>query len=261
MGGLALGSFAFGRRVDRQRNPLATYALLGGRHRRLRHLREGRPRRRHVAREHLPGPRRATCRRTSTPTPSRPTRTGATGSRPAPRSRPTSSASPPSTASSSASASATRSRAASSPTGAGTSTTRTGHHDDVDVVIAATGVLHHPHYPDIEGLDTFDGALFHSARWDHDVPLDGARVGVIGTGSTAVQIVVGDRRPGRAAHAVPAHRAVDHAAGEPRLLRRGAGRVPRRSRSSGRAARRPGRSCSTCFAERRGRRELAAACR
>jgi cation diffusion facilitator CzcD-associated flavoprotein CzcO len=67
--------------------------------------------------------------------------------------------------------------------------TGTGHHDEVDVVIAATGVLHHPRYPDIEGLDSFAGAMFHSARWDHTVAIDGARVGVIGTGSTAVQIV------------------------------------------------------------------------
>jgi cation diffusion facilitator CzcD-associated flavoprotein CzcO len=63
-----------------------------------------------------------------------------------------------------------------------------GHHDVVDVVIAATGVLHHPRYPDIDGLDTFAGTMFHSSRWDHDVELEGARVGVIGTGSTAVQI-------------------------------------------------------------------------
>jgi cation diffusion facilitator CzcD-associated flavoprotein CzcO len=67
--------------------------------------------------------------------------------------------------------------------------TAAGHHDEVDVVIAATGVLHHPKYPDIAGLDSFGGAMFHSSRWDHDVELDGARVGVIGTGSTAVQIV------------------------------------------------------------------------
>ncbi len=67
--------------------------------------------------------------------------------------------------------------------------TANGHHDVVDVVIAATGVLHHPNYPDIEGLDSFAGAMFHSSRWDHDVALDGKRVGVIGTGSTAVQIV------------------------------------------------------------------------
>lgn len=63
-----------------------------------------------------------------------------------------------------------------------------GNADVVDVVIAATGVLHHPNLPSFEGLDSFSGAWFHSARWDHAVPLDGRRVGVIGTGSTAVQI-------------------------------------------------------------------------
>jgi cation diffusion facilitator CzcD-associated flavoprotein CzcO len=67
-------------------------------------------------------------------------------------------------------------------------TTDGGDVDEADVVIAATGVLHHPRYPDIEGIDTFAGPAFHSARWDHSVPLDGARVGVIGTGSSAVQI-------------------------------------------------------------------------
>lgn len=73
--------------------------------------------------------------------------------------------------------------------------TASGHTDVVDVVIAATGVLHHPQVPDLPGLADFAGAAFHSARWDHDVPLAGARVGVVGTGSTAVQItsaVVGE---------------------------------------------------------------------
>ncbi|MGH9017072.1 MAG: flavin-containing monooxygenase [Acidimicrobiales bacterium] len=68
-------------------------------------------------------------------------------------------------------------------------TTAGGVHDEVDVVIAATGVLHHPRYPDIKGLDTFAGPVFHSARWDHDAAIDGRRLGVIGTGSTAMQIV------------------------------------------------------------------------
>jgi cation diffusion facilitator CzcD-associated flavoprotein CzcO len=68
-------------------------------------------------------------------------------------------------------------------------TTASGHRDQVDVVIAATGVLHHPKYPVIEGLDTFKGTMFHSARWDDSVQLDGARIGIIGTGSTAVQMV------------------------------------------------------------------------
>jgi len=68
-------------------------------------------------------------------------------------------------------------------------TTSQGRRDTADVVIAATGVLHHPKLPDIPGLETFGGATFHSARWDHAVALDGRRVGIIGTGSTAVQIV------------------------------------------------------------------------
>jgi len=67
--------------------------------------------------------------------------------------------------------------------------TRRGTEDVADVVIAATGVLHHPSYPDIPGLDSFGGACFHTARWDHGVTLAGKRVGIIGTGSTAVQIV------------------------------------------------------------------------
>jgi cation diffusion facilitator CzcD-associated flavoprotein CzcO len=67
--------------------------------------------------------------------------------------------------------------------------TKSGHRDEVDVVVAATGVLHHPNLPEIPGLADFEGALFHSARWDHAVALDGRRIGVVGTGSTAVQIV------------------------------------------------------------------------
>ncbi len=67
--------------------------------------------------------------------------------------------------------------------------TSTAERDEADFVIAATGVLHHPSYPDIEGIDTFKGKVFHSARWDHSEPIDAKRLGVIGTGSTAVQIV------------------------------------------------------------------------
>ena len=69
--------------------------------------------------------------------------------------------------------------------------TADGHTDTADFVIAATGVLHHPKYPEIEGLDSFAGDIFHSARWDHDVSIEGKRFGVIGSGSTATQIVTG----------------------------------------------------------------------
>jgi len=58
-----------------------------------------------------------------------------------------------------------------------------------DFVISATGILHHPLYPDILGLETFEGPMFHSACWDESVSLEGKRVGIIGTGSTSAQIV------------------------------------------------------------------------
>jgi cation diffusion facilitator CzcD-associated flavoprotein CzcO len=64
-----------------------------------------------------------------------------------------------------------------------------GETDVADFVIAATGVLHHPAIPELAGLPDFEGAVFHSARWDHAVPLAGRRLGVVGTGSSAIQIV------------------------------------------------------------------------
>ena len=64
-----------------------------------------------------------------------------------------------------------------------------GSADEANFVIAATGVLHHPAYPDIPGVASFDGPCFHSARWDHGVAIAGKRVGVVGTGSSAIQIV------------------------------------------------------------------------
>lgn len=64
-----------------------------------------------------------------------------------------------------------------------------GLRDVVDFVIAATGVLHHAKYPDIEGLASFHGPVVHSARWDDSLELEGKTVAVIGNGSTGVQIV------------------------------------------------------------------------
>jgi cation diffusion facilitator CzcD-associated flavoprotein CzcO len=58
-----------------------------------------------------------------------------------------------------------------------------------DVVFAGTGFLHRPVIPNIPGRATFAGAAFHSARWDHSVDLVGKRVGVLGTGSSGIQIV------------------------------------------------------------------------
>ena len=67
--------------------------------------------------------------------------------------------------------------------------TAAGEESTADVLVSACGVLHHPRYPRIEGLEGFSGDAFHSARWDHGVELAGRRIGVIGNGSTGVQIV------------------------------------------------------------------------
>ena len=67
--------------------------------------------------------------------------------------------------------------------------TTAGHIDHADVVIAATGVLHHPNMPDFAGLESFAGRAMHTARWDDSVDLAGKRIGVIGNGSTGVQMV------------------------------------------------------------------------
>jgi cation diffusion facilitator CzcD-associated flavoprotein CzcO len=58
-----------------------------------------------------------------------------------------------------------------------------------DIVINATGVLHHPNIPEIEGREKFGGTSFHTARWNKAVDFTGKRVGLIGSGATAAQIV------------------------------------------------------------------------
>ena len=70
-----------------------------------------------------------------------------------------------------------------------TVTTEEGEILEGDAVILATGQLHQPAYPDLDGMDAFRGHTFHSARWDHDYDLRGKRVAVVGTGASAVQFV------------------------------------------------------------------------
>ncbi|MGO8915368.1 MAG: flavin-containing monooxygenase [Stellaceae bacterium] len=57
------------------------------------------------------------------------------------------------------------------------------------LLVAATGILHHPQIPKIQGLDTFEGMVFHTAGWRHDHDLSGRRVAVIGAGASAIQVV------------------------------------------------------------------------
>lgn len=56
-------------------------------------------------------------------------------------------------------------------------------------LVVATGPLHEPSTPSIPGLDRFEGAVFHSARWNHGHALEGRKVAVVGTGSSAIQFV------------------------------------------------------------------------
>lgn len=57
------------------------------------------------------------------------------------------------------------------------------------VLVMAQGPLSEPVIPELAGLDLFGGPMFHSARWDYDTDLTGRRVGVVGTGASAIQFV------------------------------------------------------------------------
>lgn len=58
-----------------------------------------------------------------------------------------------------------------------------------ECLVLGTGALVEPALPAIPGLESFTGTLFHSARWNHGHDLTGRRVGVIGTGASAIQFV------------------------------------------------------------------------
>lgn len=71
-------------------------------------------------------------------------------------------------------------------------TTRSGGQENTviaPVFVSAIGVLNVPKAPAIDGLDDFDGAMFHTARWPSSVDIDGRDVGVIGTGASSMQLV------------------------------------------------------------------------
>ena len=64
-----------------------------------------------------------------------------------------------------------------------------GTSESYDVVVSAVGLLNNPRYPDWPGLSEFAGVKFHSARWNYDCDITDKVVAVVGTGSTAAQIV------------------------------------------------------------------------
>jgi cation diffusion facilitator CzcD-associated flavoprotein CzcO len=68
-------------------------------------------------------------------------------------------------------------------------TDRAGKTVTVRSVILGMGPFSRPSWPEIPGLEHFTGKRLHTARWDHSIDLSGKRVGIIGTGASAVQIV------------------------------------------------------------------------
>ncbi len=76
------------------------------------------------------------------------------------------------------------------PTGTWTVTLADGEQVTSRFFITAVGCLSDPFVPDFDGLDSLDGEWYHTARWPHDgVELAGKRVGVVGTGSTGIQLI------------------------------------------------------------------------
>jgi cation diffusion facilitator CzcD-associated flavoprotein CzcO/NAD(P)-dependent dehydrogenase (short-subunit alcohol dehydrogenase family) len=60
---------------------------------------------------------------------------------------------------------------------------------EAQFIVIGPGPLHEPRRPELPGIDSFKGTMFHSAEWRHDVDLRGRRVAVLGTGSSAIQFV------------------------------------------------------------------------
>lgn len=67
-------------------------------------------------------------------------------------------------------------------------TTTRGHYSCRTLIVAA-GRLSEPRRPEIAGLESFPGPVFHTSRWPDDAELEGKRVGVVGTGASAVQLI------------------------------------------------------------------------
>ncbi|MDJ0920211.1 MAG: NAD(P)/FAD-dependent oxidoreductase [Henriciella sp.] len=70
-----------------------------------------------------------------------------------------------------------------------TLTTQSGKTFTGDALIGALGQLNRPNWPDIPGLEAFEGPKLHSAAWDHSVDMKGKKVGIVGSAASAVQII------------------------------------------------------------------------
>ena len=68
-------------------------------------------------------------------------------------------------------------------------TTASGETHEAKMLVHAVGWLDKPAYPTIKGLDAFTGPAMHTARWDSSVKLQGQRVGIVGGGSSGIQLI------------------------------------------------------------------------
>ena len=81
-------------------------------------------------------------------------------------------------------------------------------------VVLANGILTTPKLARIEGMESFKGKTFHTSRWDYTIDLEGKRVGIIGTGATAVQVIPEIAKVVEGALRLPAD-ALDHRRARP----------------------------------------------
>lgn len=61
--------------------------------------------------------------------------------------------------------------------------------DDCDVLVSARGNLNHKQWPDIQGFADFTGEVMHSAVWNEEYHFENKRIGIVGSGSSAIQII------------------------------------------------------------------------
>lgn len=68
-------------------------------------------------------------------------------------------------------------------------TTTAGERHHFNIVVSAVGLFTRPLMPDLVEEEPFTGTVMHSSRWDHSIPLEGKKIAVLGTGSTASQLI------------------------------------------------------------------------
>lgn len=76
-------------------------------------------------------------------------------------------------------------------TGIWTVETKEGKTYRARTVVSGSGGLSNPAFPDIKGIQSFQGKLMHTAKWDHNYSVEGKNVAVIGTGASAIQVIPG----------------------------------------------------------------------